>query len=1027
MDDRAAVSDALRDQLQQTLGSAYDIERELGGGGMSRVFVAEEARFRRRVVIKVLAPELAEGLSADRFEREIGLAAALQQANIVPVLTAGVAAHLPYYTMPFVDGESLRRRLEHGPLEIAEAISILRDVARALAYAHQRGVVHRDIKPDNVLLSGGAAVVTDFGIAKALSASRTNGGGATLTQLGTSIGTPAYMSPEQAAGDPATDHRADLYSFGCLGYELLAGKPPFNGLAPHKLLLAHVTERPVPVETLRPETPRALSHLLACCLEKDPALRPNDATEVLDALERSTAAASAVMTKPISFVAALGAWAGGAIVVAILARAAMLALGLPDWVFPGALVVVALLLPIIVVTWKRQLPWVRTIRWSASALGVFAAIVAAFMALRALGIGPVGSLLAAGKLGRSANVLVAEFAVPGSDSTLGRVVAEAVRTTLSESRVIQVVPASTVADALERMRRPSQTRLTADIAREVAQREAIPVVVSGDVAPIGGSYVLTVKLLDAATGDALASVQESAPDGNGLIPAIDRATRTLRGKMGESLKLVRAAPPLQRATTSSLAALREYTAAIEANSVLDYSSAMSHIKRAVELDSTFGRAYAAYAAVLRNMRANPRLQDSLVARAFSLRDRVSDRERLRIEAAYFRIGSGFDQTRALAAAESAVVLQPGEPGALVTLGINFKTDARYAQAESVFRRAVALGPTRPIAYVNLASALLDEQRWVAADSALRTYRALAKGDNDLALRLDIAGAYARGSVDSAALAARAASRARRPDVAEFGWEALVALDRLHGRIADAHRADEQLRAVQARLQIDRIPLADSLTVAMEDVWYRGDTRAAERRLTNALRVNPIERLALADRPYLTAARDYALVGNVNEARRWLTRYDAEVKDTLVRHRQHHDREVALASVALGEQRWDDALREADAATSEADSRARAFRAAQKYFWRGLIQAGAGRTDDAISSFEQYLTVTDEDRLVHDDAEHLAFILEKVGTLYEAKGNRAKAIDAYTRLMDLWKNADADLQPRVSELRRHIDRLRVKTG
>ena len=277
----------LRGQLQASLGSAYTIERELGGGGMSQVFLAEETRFHRKVVIKVLAPDLAAGLSAERFEREIMVAARLQQANIVPLLTAGDLNGLPYFTMPYVDGESLRSRLASGkPLPLSECVSILRDVTRALAYAHEHGIIHRDIKPENVLLSRGAAVVTDFGIAKAIDAARTEAGNPTLTQVGTSIGTPTYMSPEQAAGDPNVDKRADIYSLGVLGYEMLEGHPPFTG-TPQAVMASHVSSTP-PAITKRADAPLELKRAVARCLAKDPAHRYQTADELLRDIEAIT-------------------------------------------------------------------------------------------------------------------------------------------------------------------------------------------------------------------------------------------------------------------------------------------------------------------------------------------------------------------------------------------------------------------------------------------------------------------------------------------------------------------------------------------------------------------------------------------------------------------------------------------------------------------------------------------------------------------------------------------------------------------
>lgn len=252
---------------------------------MSRVFLADEIALQRRVVIKVLPPEMAASLSVDRFNLEIKLAAKLQHPHIVPLLSAGEVDGLPYFTMPYVEGESLRARIARaGNAPATDAIRILREVASALDYAHSMGIVHRDIKPDNVLLSHGSAMVTDLGVAKALTASvtRANDG---LTMLGTTLGTPAYMAPEQVAADPDIDHRADIYAWGVMAYELLTGATPFAGRTPQAMLAAHVSEAPMSVALRRPGLAPALSTVVMQCLAKVPSERPQSGAALIESLD----------------------------------------------------------------------------------------------------------------------------------------------------------------------------------------------------------------------------------------------------------------------------------------------------------------------------------------------------------------------------------------------------------------------------------------------------------------------------------------------------------------------------------------------------------------------------------------------------------------------------------------------------------------------------------------------------------------------------------------------------------------------
>ena len=274
----------IREQLQKTLGDAYRVERELGGGGMSRVFVAHEIALGRTVVVKVLHPEMAAAVSVERFRREIRVSARLQHPHIVPVLTAGETGGLPYFTMPYVDGRTLRAELTSaGPLPIRTATLLLREIASALAYSHSQGVVHRDIKPENILISAGSAMVTDFGVAKAVAASTVQTSGA-LTTAGVALGTPTYMAPEQITADQTADGRADIYAFGVVAYEMLTGSPPFAASSPQSLIAAHLTMQPESIDQQRSHIPPALGALVMRCLEKRPADRPQTAGEIAETL-----------------------------------------------------------------------------------------------------------------------------------------------------------------------------------------------------------------------------------------------------------------------------------------------------------------------------------------------------------------------------------------------------------------------------------------------------------------------------------------------------------------------------------------------------------------------------------------------------------------------------------------------------------------------------------------------------------------------------------------------------------------------
>jgi hypothetical protein len=1051
----------LRERLTASLGKAYTLEQELGGGGMSRVFRAQDNTLRRTVVVKVLPPELTAGVNVERFNREILLAAKLQHPHIVPVHSAGEMDGLPWFTMPFVEGESLRARLGGAPLSITETIGILRDVARALAYAHERGIVHRDIKPDNILITGGSATVADFGIAKAISAARTAGSSETLTQVGTSIGTPAYMSPEQAAGDPDTDHRADIYSFGCVAYELLTGRPPFVESAPRKLLTAHMAQAPQPVSQLRPDTPAALAELVMRCLAKEAGERPERASDMVRALESVTtgdgtqaAMPGILLGGPGMVWRALGIYALAFGAVAIVARAAIVGIGLPDWVFPGALIVMALGLPVILWTGyvhrvtqramqstptytpggspsvargtiatmalkaSPHVSWRRTARGGVIAMTAFVILVGGFMVLRAFGIGPAGSLFAAGSLQQNDRLVMTDFAVSGADSALGRVVSDAVRAGLSQSAVLNVLSPTEIGSALQRMQRSADERLDLGVARDLAQREGAKAVVDGNVTQVGNSYIVAVSLLTADSGRELTSFRATAAGPEGIIDVADELARKLRAKSGESLRAVNTAPPLARVTTSSLEALRKYSDGQRATGAVSRLSAIRHLRDAVAIDTTFAEAWRLLGVAMANYGMPRSSIDSAYTKAYELRDRLSENARDRVIAQYYSGGPGRVRENAIAAYER--MLARGDSFGLNNLALLLGGRRQFERAEELQRAAVQSGDATLQRLGNLVGILRVQGKWAEADSVNAAMQ--ARYPNSPSIRRDrINAAFIRGDIDAWRRGVDSATRA--PDPEAPAWAFYRGAD-----IAFAEgRANEAIRLSRAGWRVDSTvgratPGIRATGSALQLRLEFGLAPAAElQAFEAALAETQLSDLPAVDAPYFGVVRDFARAGRPDRAREIMMQYRAAA-DTAQLRAQRPEQDIAMAWIAVAEKRWDDAVRLRRAGDSLPDGPANACVHCLPLHLVEIF-AEAGMADSALAQWEVYRRTPWGSRpRTGPDFTVGALTIEAVGKMYELRGDTANAVEAYREFVERWKNADPELQPRVVEARKRLEAL-----
>lgn len=1007
------MQDTLLPQLQRALGEGVTIERELGGGGMSRVFLATEVAFQRHIVIKVLAAELTGSISAERFKREIQVAARLQHPNVVPLLGTGEAEGVPYYTMPYVEGESLRHRLtRERELPIADGIRLIRELAEALVCAHDQGIVHRDIKPENLLLSGGHLQVTDFGIAKALgvaSAAGTNG----LTSTGVSIGTLGYMAPEQAVGDPAADHRVDIYALGVVAYEILAGQRLFGDRPPASLMAAHAIEVPRPIAELRPSVPVSLAQLVMSCLAKRPADRPQTARELLEALDslslpRVGTDAGSVAIAPSQSGSTL---AGYFILVAasiLLTWLMQRVVGLPEWVLP-AVAGAALIVTPVVSVWQRRrqntlnasvpsaerarVAWRSGLRAGGLAVGAIGLATALYVGSRLSGVGPAATLLSSGALRESDRLLVTDLDAPPADSTAARALTEALRVDLADSRIVGVTSRADIDRTLEQMQLPVTTRLTGDVARDLASRRGIAAVVSGAITPVGSGYLIGVQLRT-ASGEELAALTEPVTSADDLVDGIGRVARALRARIGESLKSLGAARPLEAVTTRSLRALELYTRAqdlVRAGRVDQSPETIRLLREAVRADSTFVMAQRRLGIALRN---TGRFTEALAALRAAERhtDRASAVERLTTEATLAEVLH--DYPASTAAAERVLQLDPDNEWVYGELSRNYNMLGRATEAESMAVRSARRFGNR----FGVSNALLFQGRATeVVEWARRDISTLQQGD----------------SVD----------RRRRQSDLGRAWHSVGALDSADRYLATSGSTINlfRTRAMRGRLGDAWMAIGGRAQVAASDNAAYG--AVAEALATNS----PIAPAAAAQ-----WARDSSWVSQGPDRSIWPimalalsgagdaadTALRALIKTTTpdVRIARRHQLEMASGVVALARRRPTEAIPY--------------FQRGEQYAlhgfydhckvcslpWLARAYDAANLPDSAIAVGERFLATPDAFRMAADGAWR-ANTLRRLGDLYAARGDTAKAVARYGAFLDLWDKADAELQPQVAEVRR----------